>query len=424
MANRLAMAESWGWSHLRDIEGSTSDNLKGRTIGVALSGSIAVLEIPRLVRQLMRHGARVQCFLTESAAELVSPTSLEWCSGAPPILKLSGRCEHLEFFGEEGKADLLLLAPATANTLAKVALGLDDNVVTTAATTALGKRIPVMLAPGMHEPMLNNPAVARNLATAKEMGIEVLSPSVEEGKAKMMGVEEMVARICRRLGPGDLEGRRVVLTGGPTREYFDPARCLTNPSSGLSATLLAAEVFRRGGEPRLVYGPGRVQPQPWLACRHVETTEQMGAALAEELGQARTDLMLGVAAVCDFRASEVSPQKLSSRAGKWSLELEATPKLLALARQASPETRIVAFKAASTDQDNELEALAQPYLQNGAAELVVANPISTPGLGFDSARNRYLLCAPGKEGVRLGPASKRELAVALWDWLVHNLLTS
>lgn len=417
------MDESWGWPHLRDIEGSLSCHLKGRTIGIGLSGSIAVLEVPRLVRQLMRHGARVQCFLTDSAAELVSSTSLEWCTGAPVIQRLSGRCEHLEFFGAEGKADLLLLAPTTANTLAKVALGLDDNVVTTVATTALGRGIPVMLAPGMHEPMLANPAVTRNIATAREMGIEILEPAIEEGKAKMMSVPEMVARVCRRLGPNDLTGRRVVLTGGPTREYFDPARCLTNPSSGLSSTLLAAEVFRRGGNPTLIYGPGRVSPPPWLCRRDVETTEQMGQALDEELRREKTDLLLGVAAVCDFRATSVSDTKLSSREGRWSLELEATPKLLRRVREVSPHTVVIAFKAASTDSDEDLARLAQPYFDSELADLVVANPISTPGLGFDSERNRYLVCAPDHSSKRLGPASKADLAEALWTQVVHKFLT-
>lgn len=417
------MSNDSGWSHLRDIEGSLSQNLAGRTIGVALSGSIAVLEIHRVVRTLMRAGAQVQCFLTAAAKELVSSTSLEWCSGYPTIETITGRCEHLEFFGKNGKADLLLLAPTTANTLAKVALGLDDNVVTTAATTALGSGIPILMAPGMHEPMLANPAVARNLERVVELGVEVLQPTIAEGKAKMMSAAEICARVERTLGPGDLAGQRILLSGGPTREYFDPARCLTNPSSGLSACLLAAEAYRRGADVSLVYGPGRIEPPPWLPCCRVETTTEMETALLEELSAAPTDLFLGVAAVCDFQAQDVAEHKIATVDGALELSLKPTPKLLASVRSHSPDTKVVAFKAASTAVDSELEGLAGPYLEKGRAEVVIANCITTPGQGFDSDHNRYLVCCDGRSPEPLGPAPKAKLANQLWNWLVNNLLT-
>lgn len=415
------MINDSGWLHLRDIEGSLSNHLSGRTVAVALSGSIAVLEVHRLVRLLIRHGATVQCFLTASAAHLVSPTSLEWCTGYAPILEISGRCEHLEFFGVAGRADLLLMAPTTANTLAKVALGLDDNAVTTAATTALGQGIPVLMAPGMHEPMLANPAVRRNLEMVAEMGVELLQPTVTEGKAKMMGAEEICARVMRRLGPGDLKAKRIVLTGGPTREFLDPARCLTNPSSGLSACLLAGEAYRRGADVHLVYGPGRVSPAPWLSLTRVDSGAQMSAAVQESL-RTPTDLLVAVAAVCDFQPEAISEQKISTERGPLQLSLRSTPKIIRQAKAAFPDTRIVAFKAAASQDDDELAALAEPYLEH-IAEAVIANSINTVGQGFDSERNRYLVCTKtGRQS--LGPAPKSELAWQLWDWLVNNLLTT
>jgi phosphopantothenoylcysteine decarboxylase/phosphopantothenate--cysteine ligase len=417
--HRQQLSESDPWDHLRDIEGSDSQHLGGQTVVLAISASVAALEAHRLARALMRQGARVQIFLTPAATALVSATSLEWCTGAPVITELSGRCEHLEFFGHRGKADLLLLAPATANTIGKVAHGLDDNVVTTAVTTAIGSRIPVLLCPGMHEPMLANPAVAANLAALEGLGIEVLAPQLSEGKAKMMGVPEIVARVLRRLSGGALRGKRVLLTGGPTREYIDPARCLTNPSSGLSACLLAEEAYRRGARVALVYGPGQAVPAPWIDLVRVESAQQMGDAVLDELRRAPVDIALAVAAVADFRPAQRSAEKLpTTELEELQLSLVRTPKILDSIRKASPLTTLVAFKASSRSDDHGLIEQAQVYLGAGRADWVVANSVTLPGMGFEAERNRYLLCSSQRAPASLGPADKRELAVLLWDALL------
>lgn len=413
------MTSEDGWEHLRDIEGSRSEHLLGKTVVLALSGSVAALESHRLARALMRHGAQVRCVVTAAATELVSTTSLEWATGFSVVTRLTGRCEHLEFFGERGRADLLLLAPATANTIGKLALGLDDNAVTTTAITALGSSAPFLCCPGMHEPMMANPAVQRNLARLAELGVEILEPTVLEGKAKMMGVEEIVARVLRRLGPWDLKGRRVLLTGGPTREYLDPARCLTNPSSGQSACLLAREAYRRGAEVVLVYGPGQAQPDPWLRVRRVETGEQMGEAVQAVLAQESIDIALAVAAVADFKPSQRQEQKMATvQSAELELRLVATPKIIDRIRSLSPETRLVGFKASSHRRDEELEMEARRYLESGRVDTMVANSISEPGLGFESPHNRYLVIGRTGKPQAIGPAGKEILATKLWDVLL------
>lgn len=410
-----------GSAHLRDIEASDSQHLSGKTVVVAASASVAVLETHRLARQLMRHGARVQIFLTPAATALVSPTSLEWCTGAPVISALSGRCEHLEFFGKHGCADLLLLAPATANTIAKVAYGLDDNAVTTAVTTAIGSGVPILCCPGMHEPMLANPAVQRNLRELEALGIELLAPEVSEGKAKMMAVPEIVARVLRRLSDQSLQGRRVVLTGGPTREYIDPARCLTNPSSGRSACLLAEEAYRRGAEVTLIYGPGQARPARWIEVKAVETSEQMALAVREQATRSAMEIFVAVAAVADFAPAERRQEKLpTAEFEEWQLRLVRTPKIIDLVRELSPQTLLVAFKASSRNDDSGLREQASLYLHSGRADLVVANPVAVPGLGFEAESNRYLVCSRDREPKGLGPSSKRELAVTLWDEVLER----
>ena len=263
------------WSHLQDILGTESQHLRDKLVGIAVCASVAAIEIHRVARGLMRHGARVQIFMTEAATELVSPTSLSWCTGRPVLEKLTARCEHLEYFGEHGTADLLLVAPVTANTLAKMSVGLDDNLVTTCITTALGSQIPILCAPGMHAPMMLNPAVVRNLRTVEEYGVRILPSTLAEGKQKMMSTDQIVAEVVRELVGKELEGRRVLITGGPTREFLDPARCLTNPSSGLTACLLAEEAHRRGAEVVMVYGPARIEPPSWISTVRVQSAAEM-----------------------------------------------------------------------------------------------------------------------------------------------------
>lgn len=407
-----------GWPHLQDIQGSWSQHLKGKTVILAVCGSVAAVETYRLARALMRHDAQVRCIMTRAAQELVSTTSLEWATGFPVVTRLSGRCEHLEFFGENGQGDLLLIAPATANTIAKISLGLDDNALTTTVTTALGSRVPILCCPGMHEPMMANPAVRQNLARLEELGIEILQPSLVEGKAKMMGVEQIVARVLRRLGPGDLVGKRVLLTGGPTREYLDPARCLTNPSSGQSACLLAQEAYRRGGEVVLVYGPGQAQPSEWLEVRRVQTAQQMADEVELVLQHSAVDVALSVAAVADFQPRIRQAHKIATnRHEELELSLVATPKIIDRIRSLSPQTRLVGFKASSHTEDQAILAEARRYLEDGRVDIMVANSIAVRGLGFEAPENRYLVLAPSRPLTVLGPTSKERLAVELWDCL-------
>lgn len=410
------------WPHLQDILGTESWTLKDRLIAIGVSASVACLESHRLARQLMRHGAQVQFFLTPSACRLVSPTALGWCTGRPPIVELTARCEHLEYFGVHGRADLLLLAPCTANTLAKIAVGIDDNAVTTCVTTALGMEIPVLCAPGMHEPMMKNPAVTANLARVKDYGVEVLTPVLAEGKQKMMAVPEIVARVRRRLGPGDLADRRVLITGGPTREFIDPARCLTNPSSGLTACLLAEEAYRRGAEVTLVYGPGKTEPADWISTVRVDSATQMQKACLELVENQHFDIFVACAAVSDFRPTHYQARKLPTSLGAFELSLEVTPKILDSLRRASPRTMVAAFKAASSSNDKELREASLPYLELGRADIVIGNSISTPGLGFDSDHNRFLVTdSQGSEVI--GPGLKRDIVSDLWSRLSGRIST-
>jgi phosphopantothenoylcysteine decarboxylase/phosphopantothenate--cysteine ligase len=172
--------------HQETISCSKSEKLKGKRVVLAVCGSIAAIEAPKLARELMRHGADVVCVMSESAQFVIHPWALECITGKRTITEITGLCEHIEYCGEwEGRYDLLLICPATANTISKIAGGIDDTVVTTFASTALGSRTPVIIAPAMHESMINNPFVRENTERLKKKGVRFVEPKMEEGKAKL-----------------------------------------------------------------------------------------------------------------------------------------------------------------------------------------------------------------------------------------------
>jgi len=198
-----------------DITGSLGTDLTGRTIVLAICGSVAAVRAPELARLLMRHGATVIPVMSREATELITAKIMHWSTGNEPVTELTGATEHVALVGNvSGRADLLLVAPATANTIGKIAAGIDDGPVTTVATTAIGEGVPVVVVPAMHEPMYRHPIVLRNLETLREIGITVVMPRVEEGKAKIATSEEVVLRVVERLARTPQAHRRVPSPGG------------------------------------------------------------------------------------------------------------------------------------------------------------------------------------------------------------------
>lgn len=172
--------------HQETVSGTKSKELAGKRIVLAICGSIAAIESPKLARELMRHGADVVCLLSESGQRIIRPWALECITGKKTITEITGSCEHIQYCGDwKGKYDLLLISPATANTISKIANGIDDSIVTTFASTALGSKIPMIIAPAMHESMINNPFVQENIDRLKKAKIRFIEPKLEEGKAKL-----------------------------------------------------------------------------------------------------------------------------------------------------------------------------------------------------------------------------------------------
>jgi len=394
------------------ICGTISDSLSGKLIVVGVTGSIAAVRVVDLVRDLIRRGAEVHCVMSKAAQEILHPYALEYASGNAVITKITGRVEHVEFCGEGGRADLFLIAPATANTLGKVAQGIDDTPVTTYATTALGSEVPVMVVPAMHEAMYHHPAVENNLETLRQMNVVLIDPRVEEEKAKIANNEEIVTEVERLLGPHDLDSKKVLVTSGATAERVDPIRILTNRASGKTGLEIALEAYRRGADVTLVHRGHLGLPMKEV---YVESAEDMlQAALAEmETGY---DAFIGVAAVGDYTL-DPNEEKIKS-GGELILKLKRTPKIIKTVRGRHPHLKMVGFKAETFVSDEELIARAQESLETNGLDFVVANDVGHIGMGTEE--NRVLIV--GREGVRSEAKGKKKvIARSVVDALVEVL---
>lgn len=395
-----------------DITGSVSHTLAGKTIVVAVTGSIAAVRTVDLIRDLIRRGAAVHCVMSHAAEQIVHPYALEYASCNPVVREITGKVEHVQFCGVGGAADLLLVAPATANTIGKMACGIDDTAVTTFATTALGSGKSVAVVPAMHEAMYRHPAVLKNLERLREMGVLLIDPRLEEGKAKIRDNAAIVWEVERLLGPGDLAGKRIVITSGSNAEAIDPIRILTNRASGKTGIALALEARRRGAEVVLVHR--FIQDIPVRQVYAESAGEMMDAVLAEvEKG---CHALISAAAVADYTLDRQAEKIKSGQ--DLTLHLIPTPKIIKKVREIYPDLKIVGFKAETDLGDEELIRRAKESLEGANLDLVVANDVSRGGMGTDD--NRVIII--DRRGRRTEAAGKKSLiAEAIIDALVEVL---
>jgi phosphopantothenoylcysteine decarboxylase/phosphopantothenate--cysteine ligase len=348
-----------------------SVKLQGKTIVLGVTGSIAAVETVRLAHELIRHGADVYAVLTRSATDIIHPNALQYATGHPVVTALTGAMEYLEMCGRDGKADLLLIAPCTANTIGKIAQGIDDTTVTTYATNALGSGIPILVAPAAHESMVENPAVAANIRRLHELGIEFVEPKREEDKAKMADVEVIVARVIRRLGPRELKDMRVLVVAGATVEAIDDVRVITNRSTGGTGIELAKTAFELGADVELWLGRHEAPAPAWLPYRTFDSTEEL-ASMAEK---AEADICVVPAAIADFTPAKKQGGKIPTRAGALSLDLKPTPKILERFRKGTRKA-LVGFKAEAGVSEAELKARALALAKEADLDFVVANDVT------------------------------------------------
>ncbi|USS40711.1 bifunctional phosphopantothenoylcysteine decarboxylase/phosphopantothenate--cysteine ligase CoaBC [Thermococcus aggregans] len=401
--------------HVKLIYATKSRKLVGKKIVLAIPGSIAAVECVKLARELIRHGAEVHAVMSPSAQKIIHPYAMEFATGNKVVTEITGFVEHVELVGEhENKADLVLVCPATANTISKIACGIDDTPVTTVVTTAFA-HTPIMIAPAMHSTMYEHPIVKENIEKLKKLGVEFIGPRFEEGKAKVASVEEIVYRVIKKLHKKDLAGKRVLVTAGATREYIDPIRFITNRSSGKMGVALAEEADFRGAEVTLIRTKGSV-PSFVENQIEVETVEEMLQAIENELKSKKYDIVVLAAAVSDFTPKEKAEKKIKS-GQTLILELVPTPKIIQRVKEIQPDVFLVGFKAEYGVSEEELIEQARKQIEKAKSDVVIAN---RGEVAFESEVNEvYWVTKEGYEKLPL--MSKRELAEKIWDKIVENL---
>ncbi|MGC9117739.1 MAG: bifunctional phosphopantothenoylcysteine decarboxylase/phosphopantothenate--cysteine ligase CoaBC [Thermoproteus sp.] len=400
-------------AEVEPIRYSYSHLLDGKSVVLTVTSGISLYRSIDLARLLIRHGADVTAVLSDKAARLVSPELFRWATGRRALSRLTGRAEHVSVCA---RADLLVVAPATANTVAKAALGIADDVATTCIHAALGAGARSVFVPTMNLAMWRNPALQEALSRLRSWGVLVVEPKIEEGKAKYPEVEEVAESVIDASAPRDMSGLRVLVTAGPTHEHIDDIKYISTPSSGLTGIYFAREAAARGAEVTLVAGPG-VKAPPNVKAVPVVSVLDMYRAVAE-LAPSQ-DLMVFAAAPLDFYVAERASGKISSDVAEYTVRLLRAPKIAAEARRLNPKAYIVGFKAEYGVSEEELLRRARARMEEGGWDLVLAHDVS--GLGFGTLKDQYIAIYSDGRVERLGPAHKRELARAVLDRAVKAL---
>jgi len=408
---------AFGHHTSKSIIGTKSKELMGKKIILCITGSVAAIKSPEIARELMRRGADVYAVMTKAAQQIVHPDMVEWATENPVVTDLTGQIEHVTYAGEHEKhADLILVAPSTANTIGKVASGIDDTPVTTTLTTGIGTGIPVIIAPAMHASMYKHPIVLENINKLQKIGIKVLMPKFSEGKAKIPGTEDIVRAVISELTiEKDLMGKRILITAGPTRAYLDAFRYITNPSSGKMGVALAQNALDRGAEVTLVYGPGTAKPPSEAKIVPVISTEDMFEAVTHELSGTHYDAAILSAAAADYGLTRRVMEKTPSGKDEWVLRLKPLPKIVEKVKSVDPNIYLVGFKAEYNLTKEELIKRAYERLQGAGMDLIVANDVAHEGVGFGVDTNEVFIIDPERHVEHVSLADKYIVASRILD---------
>ncbi|HWG38501.1 MAG TPA: bifunctional phosphopantothenoylcysteine decarboxylase/phosphopantothenate--cysteine ligase CoaBC [Terriglobales bacterium] len=386
---------------------------------LGVSGSIAAYKTAELVRLIRRNGDRVQVVLTRAAREFVAPRALAALSDEPVLEDLfAPGAASIEHIAAAQAADVAVVAPATAHTLARIAAGLADDYLT---TLLLATPAPLVVAPAMNVQMWRHPATQANLARLRERGVVVVPPAEGElacgmhGEGRMAEPDAIFAAVQSAVPAGaapmeDLRGQRILVTAGPTREALDPVRFLSNRSSGKMGFALAQAARRRGAQVRLIAGPTALTAPAGVEVVHVTTAAQMAEAALAFFPAC--DFAIMAAAVADYRPKHISAEKLKKSGAGLHLELEPTPDILAELGRRKGRQVLIGF-AAETDAARGLE-YARAKLAAKRADLIVLNHVSDPEIGFDSDENAATLVGNGDERA-LARAPKPVIADLILD---------
>ena len=389
-----------------------------KTIVLGVTGSIAAYKAADIASKLTRAGAKVEVIMTEAATRFISPLTFRNLTDRPVVTSMweLGSEFSVEHVALAEAADIVVIAPATADVIAKMAAGMADDML---GSTVLATTAPVVIAPAMNVNMFQNPVTRENLAKLKARGFIIVGPaegrlaSGKVGPGRLADIEEIVAAISKVLGRGgDLKGKRVVVTAGGTREAIDPVRYISNRSSGKMGYALAEAARDRGAEVTLVSVPGSLAEPRGINLVHVESAARMKEAVAQAV--AKADVLLMAAAVADYRPKAVAKGKIKKGDASLTLELERTPDILT---EVSGSFIRVGFAAESENLfENAREKLAKKKL-----DIIVANDITAAGSGFGADTNKVIIINRDGKVDDLPLLTKREVADKILDEVVGLL---
>lgn len=380
-----------------------SNHLNGKTIALCITGGIAAIETPKIARDIRRHGAKVKAYMTKEAKKFVGETALEWATEEDVVTELSGKAEHICL------EDLVLVAPATANTISKIGNGISDNAVTTLVASALGQNKPVYVAPAFHKSLGDNPFFVKSVSKISEY-VKMIHPRVGEGKYKLAKLEEITAEIVRELSEDPLKGKKVLILSGPTREPIDAVRYISNRSSGKLGLEIAKELYIRGADVKVVYGPGKVEFPHYINKVDVETVNDMLEVTLRELNEKDYDAIMFPAAILDYKPEKYAGKKTKS-GKKMTVSFEPTKKIIKEVDKLGKRIFKVGFKLEYAKSDEELKKIGFEALLKNNSNLVIANDLTK----ISNCKHEAYLITPEKGYIPV--ENKKELTQLLIDEL-------
>lgn len=388
--------------------------LTGKCVVVGVTGGIAAYKACEVVSRLKKLNADVRVIMTRNATEFVQPLTFQSLSHNPVSVDTFANIQtwEIEHIALAQRADLFIIAPATANIIGKLACGIADDML---STTVMATRAPVLIAPAMNTAMLENPATQQNIRTLKSRGMRMIAPGVgmlacgTSGAGRMSEPEQIVAAAVEALRPReDFAGLAVVVTAGPTAEPLDPVRFITNRSSGKMGYALAAAARARGADVTLISGPTALDAPAGVSVVRIRTTQELYDAVMANAG---ADVVIQAAAPADYRAREVSPTKIKRTGETLMVELVPNPDIAAaLGERKRAGQTLVGFAA----ETNDVVANAQGKLRRKSLDLIVANDVTRAGAGFDVDTNIITLIDAGSTR-ELPLMTKREAADRILD---------
>lgn len=385
---------------------------------LCVTGSVAATETVKLAREFRRQGRSVKAFMTPEATKIIHPNVLEFATGCSVVLELTGAIEHVKY----SQADLILVAPATANSISKFAYKISDNPVNTLLITAYGHNTPIIFVPSMHDSMYD--AVSENISKLKKEGIKFLNPRIEEGKAKFPDIKDIVLESIRTVNldrfeknsdllgeeVANIAGKNVLISLGGTFEEIDPIRGISNKSSGKMGLELSKEAYIRGANLTILAANHSVTLSKLFNVIPAESSSLMDEKASELVND--FDIFIATAAVSDFEPIKKEDYKISSSL-TLSLEFKPIAKIIKKIKEINPDIFLVGFKAEYNISEEKMIECAKTQMQNAGTDLVVANDVYREGCEFGSESNEVLIVSD--EVKKLPLNSKSEIAKSVFD---------